>query len=784
MTQIQGFVLNGVELSGFMRYDTLTPILFRQKFTVITGPTGSGKTSILDSITFALYGKSSRTDEKLKIEDLLSEDGYVQLDFSQDGQQYSVVRGRKNGRNFLTLSKGDGRISGTSSELEDRIENLVGLDYKGFVNSTFIRQDEMKRLGSETGADRLDIFERLFRLEIFERAQEIADSKLRECEGESASLEGELEEKKQSYEVILPKEKEELKKALENKSKLLSELETVRKSIEETERTFKKLEPLHMEYENGASKIKELEKEIHDLQSEVEEAKAENRKRSGLLEQLTELKKAPEEERKLTAQETELQKLQQEAAGIRSRMEIHRKAIERIKRESAEEIHEAKEEADRQRARLTQFTKSMSKEDAFDLLRLDGALQERLDRIKKEMQWLKDYPKIVSSLKTEQTKAENEAPKVKSSIKKIESGSFVKDEIKGNLESILKRIEKIRNRSKTKIEDDQKEFDDLEENLHKIKFDKSDEARLGQLKQSLKELAKMVKKFESVSKELESLPDQQSGIDRMLTEINRKTAEQHKLNKRLEGLKDDEEDYASCQTELSTLDGRKTDLAMQVASKGGEISRIEKRIKELEELGPKIEKLKADLEDYEKKKEVYKILKQEVFHRKGILVYAINQLLQGISIEASLILGDLTDQRLNNIRITPTAEVRGGSVLIEVEGVDGLFRDVSAFSGGEKTQINGAIRFAIAKELASMPQVGRSYGNMKTLFIDEGDLGSLDTENARVNFVRKLMNLGEFFERIVLITHITEVAEQFPDRIRVYMTPEKNSRVEVGEILA
>ena len=115
-------------------------------------------------------------------------------------------------------------------------------------------------------------------------------------------------------------------------------------------------------------------------------------------------------------------------------------------------------------------------------------------------------------------------------------------------------------------------------------------------------------------------------------------------------------------------------------------------------------------------------------------------------------------------------------------GVDGLFRDVSSFSGGEKTQVNAALRFAISKELARMPQVGKSYGNMKTLFIDEGDLGSLDTENARMLFVRKLLSMGDMFERVVLVTHITEVAELFPSRIRVYMTPEKYSRVEAGPV--
>jgi DNA repair exonuclease SbcCD ATPase subunit len=68
---------------------------------------------------------------------------------------------------------------------------------------------------------------------------------------------------------------------------------------------------------------------------------------------------------------------------------------------------------------------------------------------------------------------------------------------------------------------------------------------------------------------------------------------------------------------------------------------------------------------------------------------------------------------------------------------------------------------------------------MKTLFIDEGDLGSLDTESSRQLFVAKLFDMGEFFEKIILITHLTEVAERFPGRILVYMTPEEESKIKV-----
>jgi len=66
---------------------------------------------------------------------------------------------------------------------------------------------------------------------------------------------------------------------------------------------------------------------------------------------------------------------------------------------------------------------------------------------------------------------------------------------------------------------------------------------------------------------------------------------------------------------------------------------------------------------------------------------------------------------------------------------------------------------------------------MKTLFIDEGDLGSLDTEQSRRLFVRKLFSLGDLFEKVILITHITDIADEFPARLRVEMTPEHYSRI-------
>jgi exonuclease SbcC len=160
-------------------------------------------------------------------------------------------------------------------------------------------------------------------------------------------------------------------------------------------------------------------------------------------------------------------------------------------------------------------------------------------------------------------------------------------------------------------------------------------------------------------------------------------------------------------------------------------------------------------------------------------MFAVDQLLPELEIEASKNLSELTDARFGRIRLETYEEGRGHGIRILVQGVDGQWHDVAEFSGGEKTQINAALRFAIARELASMPQIGRTFGRMKTLFIDEGDLGSLDTEVSRELFVQKLLRMGEVFEKVILITHLAEVADKFPGRIRVTMTPNQESRAEI-----
>ena len=102
----EGFVLEEIEMRRFMRYleKTDPPLRFPEKFTVITGRTGAGKSSILDAITFALYAKTTRTDIlSVKLADICRPGGYVRIAFRQGDERWDVTRGfttKKDGHGF------------------------------------------------------------------------------------------------------------------------------------------------------------------------------------------------------------------------------------------------------------------------------------------------------------------------------------------------------------------------------------------------------------------------------------------------------------------------------------------------------------------------------------------------------------------------------------------------------------------------------------------------------------------------------------------------------------
>jgi exonuclease SbcC len=90
-------------------------------------------------------------------------------------------------------------------------------------------------------------------------------------------------------------------------------------------------------------------------------------------------------------------------------------------------------------------------------------------------------------------------------------------------------------------------------------------------------------------------------------------------------------------------------------------------------------------------------------------------------------------------------------------------RDYEMFSGGEAFRVNFAIRLALSEVLAQ-----RAGARLQTLVIDEG-FGSQDALG-RQRLVEAINLVRQDFAKILVITHIDELKDQFPTRIDVEKT--------------
>lgn len=160
---------------------------------LITGPTGAGKTTLFDAITYALYGSvSGEIRDKVRgsmRSDFAGSDvpTYVELLMEHDGREYHIYRNpeylrpkkRKSseeGKPLLTkekeravLTDPDGKVTEGVSDVNKAIYQLLKLDYRQFKQLSMIAQGEFARLLSAPSAEKTKIFREIFETDLNEK---------------------------------------------------------------------------------------------------------------------------------------------------------------------------------------------------------------------------------------------------------------------------------------------------------------------------------------------------------------------------------------------------------------------------------------------------------------------------------------------------------------------------------------------------------------------------------------------------------------------------------------
>ena len=212
-------------LEGFKSYRKPQTFTFdtRTLFGIV-GPTGSGKSSILEGLIFGLYGKTPSVESGTKkLINALEWQARVQLVFEADDIAWEVVRViRLKGTSQTILRRVDGvgdPVTGDRA-VTDRVEEIVGLDFESFRSSVVLPQGEFDRFLKATPTERSRILKGIFRLERVDLLREGARSRLQLVEGQISVHQGTLDSFPDQPEVRL----KELKTDLAVAEKLLAEV--------------------------------------------------------------------------------------------------------------------------------------------------------------------------------------------------------------------------------------------------------------------------------------------------------------------------------------------------------------------------------------------------------------------------------------------------------------------------------------------------------------------------------------------------------------------------------
>ena len=185
---------------GAFRHETEVDFAGVELFALV-GPTGSGKTTILDGICFALYGsvpRHGRRDVAPVVTQGLNESA-VYLAFSVGSDHYSVARHvRKDSKkgtattDEATLEKAGQVMANGADAVTSAVVTLLGLDFDQFTTCVLLPQGEFQRFLHEKPANRQNLLSALLDLGIYERIGQRASERRDRAAGQLASIDQRL----------------------------------------------------------------------------------------------------------------------------------------------------------------------------------------------------------------------------------------------------------------------------------------------------------------------------------------------------------------------------------------------------------------------------------------------------------------------------------------------------------------------------------------------------------------------------------------------------------------
>jgi len=509
-------ILNSLIIENIRSYSH-EEIEFPRGISLFEGDIGSGKSTVLMAIEFALFGLGSQKAESLLAKK--SESGFVILEFSVDNEKYEIKRGLKRKSSGVNQDpknswiKIEGVVEPLSpSELKQRVLQILKFnepsdpkaESKIFRYAIFTPQEAMKEVLSDS-KKRLETIRKAFGIEDYSIAQSNAsevlsviktksavyaerfsdiselESEINESQKMITSLESEKSQKQKQVHILESEEKnklEELKK-LQEKNNDKVKLEVKKESLEER-------------IESDKNRVATIEQEFTEFEEELKE-------KNEKLEKLVAIEK-PETDKSIPEIELEIKKYQEineSLIKLNSERENTSSDITRLKEKFGEKI---KSDVNS----INNTLKGLENEKE-DLIKFADEITEKLDKVKKQQVQKQTLRESLQKEIKKFTALGNACPTCKQEITDTHHHSLV-DEKQKEVDSLGKELETITDsffesnkKSKEineKLESYEYEISEISKILPGIEEYKTKSDRLNQLDLEIKELQKQDKNSE------------------------------------------------------------------------------------------------------------------------------------------------------------------------------------------------------------------------------------------------------------------------------------------------
>jgi DNA repair protein SbcC/Rad50 len=843
-----------LRMKGFLSYRQPAEVDFSGfELACISGPNGAGKSSLLDAMTWALFGQARKRDEALI--NAASPAAEVVFVFLYEGSLYRIQRALGRGKTtvleFQIGLNGDPALTEwkpltekTVRDTQARIRQVLRLDYDTFVNASFFLQGKADQFTQQPPADRKRILASILGLDAWETYRERTAERRRHLEadllnidGRLAEIESELAEEParqarlaelQTQLDVLAAARKMQADALEGIRRVAASLAEQRKLVDslavrsdraqaQADEVAARLGAREAERESFADSIAHA-REVEAGYTAWQQARAALEKWDALAAEFREHEKRRQPF--LDEINVERAKLEQELTALRGHQTEAREKefqLAKLKKEIAaleDQLAGTKarlKERDEKRDRVT-----ASREEFAALRAENDTLRGQMDEVKDRIARMEGIdsptcPLCGQSLSPEhrestiaQLNAEGKSmgDRYRDNRLRMDALGAEAKPLEGDLVELSKADDarvaqagllselKARHDGATEIVAAWKKTGDkrllqVDKSLAKETYAAEARASLKELDRELKALGYDVGAHDQ-ARHVELAGRQSEAALRGLEAARAALAP---LEREIGDLKSQ---LSTQQQEAATLRSEYEAAAVRLAAdqavapdlKSAELSLLEAQEREnilRQELGAARQKVtilgdlrarKAELtaarETLGESIGQHKTL-ERAFGKDGVPALLIEQALPEIETHANEVLDRLSNGAMS-VRFQTQAEYKDQKRKDLKETLDIVIsdssgtRDYEMFSGGEAFRVNFAIRLALSRVLAQ-----RTGARLQMLVIDEG-FGSQDALG-RQRLIEAINLASVDFAKILVITHMDELKEAFPNRIEVEKTP-------------